>query len=112
MDFIHILILSAIQGITEFLPISSSGHLLLGRSLFNIQIDASGSFIEAFLHGGTLLSILLYWRKELRSDFMDIVNGKSALLLNLIVATFPAALIGLIFKDKINSYFFDINKST
>ena len=90
MEEFKIFFLGVIQGITEFLPISSSGHLLIGRFFFDIQTDISGSFIEVFLHGGTLLSILLYWRKELRSDFMDIVNGKSALLLNMRLRVLPS----------------------
>ena len=49
MNFIEYIILGAVQGITEFLPISSSGHLLIGRSLFNLNAGISGSFIEIFL---------------------------------------------------------------
>ena len=58
MNFIEYIILGIIQGITEFLPISSSGHLLIGRSLFDLETNIAGSFVEIFLHGGTLFSIL------------------------------------------------------
>ena len=64
MSYIESLILGIIQGITEFLPISSSGHLLIVRKVFGIESSISGSFIEVFLHGGTLLSILFFWKNH------------------------------------------------
>ena len=59
MNFIELFILGLIQGITEFLPISSSGHLLIARKILSFQTDQSNSFFEVFLHGGTLLSIIV-----------------------------------------------------
>ena len=109
MNFIEYIILGAIQGITEFLPISSSGHLLIGRSLFNLKTNIPGSFIEIFLHGGTLLSILVYWKKDLISDTKKIINGNYSMLYNLIVATIPAAIIGFLFKEQIDAYLFNID---
>ena len=108
MNFIEYIILGIIQGITEFLPISSSGHLLMGRFIFGMESNISGSFIEIFLHGGTLLSILLYWKKELISDTKEIIKGKSIILTNIIIGTLPAAIIGLLFKKQIDEYFFNI----
>ena len=72
MSFIESIILGIVQGITEFLPISSSGHLLIGRNIFNISSQMTGSFIEIFLHGGTLLSILVYWKKDIINNFSDV----------------------------------------
>ena len=109
MNFIEYIILGAIQGITEFLPISSSGHLLIGRSLFNLKTNISGSFIEIFLHGGTLLSILFYWRKDLIIDIKEIFNGEYSSFYNIIIGTIPAAIIGLLFKDRIDSYLFNVD---
>lgn len=108
MSYIESILLGVIQGITEFLPISSSGHLLLGRSFFNIQTSISGSFIEVFLHGGTLLSILFYWKDDLINDIKKNINGESKLFLNIIIGTIPVGIIGLFFKDSIDNYFFDI----
>ena len=108
MDFIEYIILGIIQGITEFLPISSSGHLLIGRFIFGMDSHISGSFIEIFLHGGTLLSILLYWKKDLIEDAKKIINGKSSIFINIIIGTLPAAVIGLLFKNQIDEYFFNI----
>ena len=110
MDFIEYIILGIIQGITEFLPFSSSGHYLIGRFIFGMDSHISGSFIEIFLHGGTLLSILLYWKKELIEDTKKIINGKSSIFINIIIGTLPAAVIGLLFKDQIDDYLFNIEK--
>ena len=108
MSYIESILLGIIQGVTEFLPISSSGHLLIGRSFLDIQTGVSGSFIEVFLHGGTLLSILFYWRDDLINDIKKTINGESKLLLNIIIGTIPAGIIVFLLKDSIDSYFFDI----
>ena len=110
MNYIEFILLGIIQGITEFLPISSSGHLLLGRTIFGLQIEnISNSFIEVFLHGGTLLSILVFWKNDILQDLKDTLANKSKIYYHIIIATIPAALIGFLFKDVINSYFFNIN---
>ena len=108
MNYIELILLGIIQGITEFLPISSSGHLLIGRSIFGIQSTGTGSFIEVFLHGGTLLSILLYWKNDLIDSVKKTITGKSNLFLNIVIATIPAGIIGLLFKKNIDNYFFNI----
>ena len=77
MSYIESILLGIIQGITEFLPISSSGHLLIGRWLFDIKISDSGSFFEIFLHGGTLLSILFYWKNDLIDNIKKNIRGDS-----------------------------------
>ena len=108
MSYIESILLGIVQGITEFLPISSSGHLLIGRALFDIKISDSGSFFEIFLHGGTLLSILIYWRKDLINSIKKNIKGESNLFLSIVIGTIPAAIVGLLFKDKIDDYFFDV----
>lgn len=82
MEILKALLLGIVQGITEFLPISSSGHLSLFRQLFNIETDTAGLF-SAMLHIGTLVAILLMFYKpiyELFEEFVfcikDIFNGK------------------------------------
>ena len=108
MNYIELILLGIIQGITEFLPISSSGHLLIGRSIFGIQSTGTGSFIEVFLHGGTLFSILLYWRNDLIINIRKSIKGESNLFLNIIIGTIPAGIIGILFKKNIDNYFFNI----
>ena len=109
MNFLESILLGIIQGITEFLPISSSGHLLIGRNIFNISSNMSGSFIEIFLHGGTLLSILFYWKKDLLNKYKELKSGDYKFTLSLIIGTLPAALVGLFFKDYINNYFYNLD---
>ena len=109
MNYLEFIILGVVQGITEFLPISSSGHLLIVRTIFSIESDVSSSFIEVILHGGTLLAILLFWKKDILDDIKDTLRNKSKFYLFVLVATVPAAIFGLLFKDLINHYFFNIN---
>ncbi len=65
MDFSHLLLLAAIQGLTEFLPVSSSGHLTLVHSLLPFGTDALR--LDVALHGGTLLAIMLYFHRDMLS---------------------------------------------
>ncbi|WP_312468903.1 undecaprenyl-diphosphate phosphatase [Neobacillus sp.] len=90
------LILGIIQGLTEFLPISSTGHLFLGRNLFGLQ--EAGLLLDTMLHVGTLLAVLVFYKDE----FIKIIkNPFSKLTLLLIVGTIPAIIFGLAFKDYI-----------
>lgn len=96
------LILGIIQGLTEFLPISSTGHLYLGRNLFNLQ--EAGLMLDTMLHLGTLVAVLIFYREE----FMKILKKPfSKLTFLLIIGTIPAVVIGLGFKD----YFEEISKT-
>ena len=109
MSYIEFIILGILQGITEFLPISSSGHLLMGRYIFNISTNMSESFVEVFLHGGTLLSILIYWKKDIVNELNKFKNRDYTYFLTIILATIPAVIIALLFKEYINKYFYNLN---
>jgi len=88
-EFIEILILSAIQGISEFLPISSSAHLIIVSSLYNLK---TGSLlIDISLHLGSLFAIIFYFRK----DLFDLKNNKKLLLL-MIIGSIPIIIFGYI----------------
>ena len=88
-EFIEILILSAIQGISEFLPISSSAHLILISSLYDLK---SGSLlIDISLHLGSLFAIIFYFRK----DLFDLKNN-SKLLQLIIIGSIPLIIFGYI----------------
>jgi undecaprenyl-diphosphatase len=96
------LILGMIQGLTEFLPISSTGHLYLGRNLFGLE--EAGLLLDTMLHIGTLLAVFVFYKDE----FTKIIkNPFSKLTFLLIVGTIPAVVIGLLFKD----YFEEISKT-
>lgn len=108
MELLKPILLGLLQGATEFLPVSSSGHLVLAETFFHIQ--QAGIAFDVALHMGTLLAILLYFRLELfaisgallRLGSEDqIVRGNQRLALLLLVATIPAAIIGKLFGDQI-----------
>lgn len=89
-----VFILSVVQGISEFLPISSSAHLLVTPWLFNMQ-DLGLSF-DAAIHIGTAVALLIFFYK----DFLKLVKEKNPLLWYIIAASVPAALVGF-FGDKL-----------
>lgn len=90
-------ILGIIQGLTEFLPISSTGHLYLGRNLFGLQ--EAGLLLDTMLHVGTLLAVFVFYKNE----FITILkNPFSKLTFLLVVGTIPAVIFGLAFKDYID----------
>ena len=86
-DFIEILILSAIQGISEFLPISSSAHLILVSNFYDFK--SSSLLIDISLHLGSLFAIVFYFRKEL----FDLRNNQKILIL-LIIGSIPLIVFG------------------
>jgi len=88
-DFIEILILSAVQGISEFLPISSSAHLILVSDLYDLK--SSSLLIDISLHLGSLLAIIFFFRK----DLFDLRNNKKILSL-IIVGSIPLIIFGYI----------------
>ena len=88
-DFIEILILSAIQGISEFLPISSSAHLIIVSSLYDLK--SNSLLIDISLHLGSLLAIIFYFRK----DLFDIKHNQKLFKL-IIVGSIPLIIFGYI----------------
>ena len=96
------LILGVIQGLTEFLPISSTGHLYLGRHLFHL--DEAGIFLDTMLHIGTLIALVVIYKTEL---VKILKNPFSKLTLLLIAGTIPAVVAGLLLSD----WFDDLSKS-
>ncbi len=110
MEIIQVFILGIVQGIAEFLPISSSAHLIIFRDIFGIGSFLTGEYEMCFdiaLHFGTLLAILLYFFKDflnmLKEGFTKgtkTTNGK--MLWYVVVATIPAAIVGVLFEDKID----------
>ena len=88
-DFIEILILSAIQGISEFLPISSSAHLILVSSLYDLK--ASSLLIDISLHLGSLLAIIFFFRREL----FDLKHNQKLFKL-IIIGSIPLIIFGYV----------------
>lgn len=112
MDFIELIqifILGVVQGIAEFLPISSSAHLIIFRDIFGIGSFLTGEFEMSFdiaLHFGTLLAILVYFFKDFLKMFKDgftkgVKTTDGKILWYIVAATIPAAVVGVLFEDVI-----------
>jgi len=110
MDWIEAFILGVIQGLTEFLPVSSSGHLELAKLILpNEYTGESSMLMTVVLHFATALSTVVIFRKEL----LQIINGllqfqwndASKFSVKIIISMIPAALVGVFFDDIIESFF-------
>ena len=104
MSLFHIIVLALIQGITEFLPISSSAHLLLPSLL--LDWPDQGLSFDVAAHVGTLLAVIIYFRQECKallkawlSSFSGKVTDETTLSWMILLATIPAATIGFVFND-------------
>lgn len=105
MSIAHAIILGVIQGLTEFLPVSSDGHLVVADLLLGVQLSGNNALgFDILLHGGSLLALLLIeralWFRILSSPFRGDRGGLRLLFL-LIVSVIPAAVIGILFEDLI-----------
>tara|TARA_B100001057_G_scaffold378464_1_gene383844 strand:+ start:160 stop:927 length:768 start_codon:yes stop_codon:yes gene_type:complete len=97
-NFIEILILSAVQGISEFLPISSSAHLIIASSLYDLK--SSSLLIDISLHFGSLLAIIFFFRK----DLLDLRNNQRLLSL-ILIGSIPLIIFGYILHSTDLIYF-------
>jgi undecaprenyl-diphosphatase len=116
LTWLNVAILAAIQGITEFLPVSSSGHLVLSEHLLGIR--PPGIALELTLHIGTLLAVVLYYRRDLWQAAYGgtrFLAGQRTredrlawdLVLLLVVGTLPAVICALLFGDRVEAAFKD-----
>lgn len=112
MDFLTAIILGLVQGVLEFLPISSSGHLVMIRDLLNID-DVNALAIDAVLHLATTLAIITYFRNDLFVLLQALIrklgrlptNEKDVTLLTaLCVGTIPAVILGLLLEDFVSNF--------
>ena len=97
--------LSVVQGLTEFLPISSSGHLVIFQKLFGLKPPI---LFDVFVHVGTLGAVLFYFRKALIKLVRGIFKKEKEswyVLLLIVIGTIPAAIVGLLLEEKINLLF-------
>jgi undecaprenyl-diphosphatase len=115
MNIIESIVLGLIQGLTEFLPVSSSGHLVLGSALFGLK---SGDIVfEVFVHFATFLAVVVFFYKEILKLIKAPINvafkGSRAnddmmslkYLLLIVIGTIPAVFVGLLLKDQITEAF-------
>ena len=105
-DIVKVIVLSFIEGVTEFLPVSSTGHLVVATSLLNFEV--MDSVFEIFIQFGAVLAVILYYRRTLRSHAGQIRAASEIRRFWLLVAigSFPAALTGLMFGSQIEALLF------
>ena len=104
MSFIDAFIIGALQGLTEFLPISSSGHLVIMQHLLNVNI--AGNLVEVAAHVGTLLSVLIFYKKEIINICLTLKTKETqSYVAILFLATLPSILFVLYAKNLILAFF-------
>lgn len=105
MSIIDALLLGIVQGLTEFIPVSSSGHLILFHDLLGVQ--QSGLAFDVALHLGTLLALVLFFRKDLITLISSIFKGgpERKLAIVLAIATVPAMIAGFLLNDAAETTF-------
>ena len=116
MEWFEALILGIIQGLTEYLPISSSGHLVIAQNLFGLTNPDDILTFTVLLHVATVLStVVILWR-EIVWIFKDIfsrqswrsyngLNDGTRYAINIIISMIPVGIVGLLFKDKVEAFF-------
>ena len=116
MSWLEALILGVLQGLTEYLPVSSSGHLAIGQALFGLDDGASNLTFTVLLHVATVLSTLVILWKEIVWIFKDLftkqpwssyqgLNGGTKYTINILISMIPVAIVGFFFKDKVEEVF-------
>ncbi|PIQ92652.1 MAG: undecaprenyl-diphosphatase [Parcubacteria group bacterium CG11_big_fil_rev_8_21_14_0_20_39_14] len=104
MSIFQAIILGILQGLTEFLPVSSSGHLVLAQKFFGLETPPI--FFDVMVHVGTLFAIVVYLRKDLMKIILGLKNKEIQKLLALvIVGTLPVVIVGFLLLDFIEEIF-------
>ena len=105
MSFLlKVIFLAILQGFTEFLPVSSSGHLVLIQNLFNIQENPV--ILDLFLHAGTLLAVFVFFFNDLKELTLNFYKKENIRYISyIILGSIPTAIIGFVFKDDFEKMF-------
>lgn len=108
MDWIQAVLLGIVQGLTEYLPVSSSGHLTIASYLFGIDADSNLTFTVA-VHVATVLSTLVILWKEISWIFKGLfepkMNDEKRYAINILVSMIPVGIVGVFFKDYVEEIF-------
>ncbi|AZJ33369.1 MULTISPECIES: undecaprenyl-diphosphate phosphatase [Tenacibaculum] len=110
MDLLEAIILGIIQGLTEFLPVSSSGHLELAKALFgDTSVPQESLTFTVVLHAATALSTIVVFRKEIAEIFRGLFqfqwNEEMQFSVKIVLSMIPAVVIGLAFEKELESFF-------
>jgi len=108
MDWLEALILGIVQGFTEFLPVSSSGHLELGKVILGVEAERSLIF-TVVVHGATVLSTIFVFYKDLwillKGLFAYKWNDEKIYISKILISMIPVVIVGLFFAEEIESFF-------
>ena len=115
MDTLDAIILGIIQGLTEFLPVSSSGHLELGKAILgDNSVPEESLLFTVLLHFATALSTLVVFRKDVWEIIKGLLsfkwNEETQFSLKIIVSMIPAVFVGLFFEEQLEAFFGDAKK--
>lgn len=106
MEVIESIVLGAVQGLTEFLPVSSSGHLQLAKELLGVELEENLTF-DVALHAATVLSTIVVLWHEIAGIFRGLftrgMNDEKAYILKLIISMIPIGIVGFMLKDQIDA---------
>lgn len=109
MSWIEALILGLLQGLTEFLPVSSSGHLELGGALFGMHDPEAYFTFNILVHGATFLSVLVVFRKDITELIINLFrlrwNAETRFVILLLASAIPVGVVGLVFEEQVQSLF-------
>ena len=107
LDLIKVILLGIVEGLTEFLPISSTGHLIVASALLDFQ-SANRTTFEIVIQVGAVIAVIVYFRAELLKQVTTVSSDKGVqrLWLNILIAFIPAMVIGFIFADQIDALLF------
>jgi undecaprenyl-diphosphatase len=108
MDTLQAILLGIVQGITEFLPVSSSGHLQIAKELLGVELENNITF-DVTLHAATVLSTIVVLWQELwrlvKGCFSRRFTEEQAYILKVILSMIPAGVVGVLFADQIEAFF-------
>lgn len=108
MEWFEAIILGLVQGLTEFLPVSSSGHLIIGKEILGIE-SADDLVFEVLVHAATVLSTIIVFRKQLwtliKGFFRFKYNDETDYVLKICVSMIPVFIVGVFFKDFVEGLF-------
>ncbi len=109
MGIIDAIILGVVQGLTEFLPVSSSGHLEIAKELLSVSEQKQNLMMTVILHAATALSTIIIFRKDITTIIAGLFqfkwNEEAQFSVKIILSMIPAAIVGLFFEDEIESLF-------